>query len=977
VNVTMHGWQQERDGSVGESEVMAAFQRLGWGPMSNRQHDRGSDLFVLVRDERGDEANTMVGLQVKAGSSYFKKPTTASDPPGWWYYDSKRSRVEAWAAHAVPHLVVLHDLNTKVSYWAHVMPEAIVETGRDGKTGKGVKILVPAANTVDVVHREALLAVAATIRSRVAWEGSAWAGAASLVPRDLLRHALIVPRVIAPHPNAGTATPLTPEQAVALLVNGRTDDIGGFATAHAAVPSLTEAKESPEWRWRFVGALGRRVASGEVDELLSAVADAPDAATRAAATVTAASALVEEGNADEAVALLETALGHDDAGPVDHAWLKTQHARACVELGRIREARSDALAVQEIRLTAPDDVTASAMAGAAVALLFNTSWGRHDDQIEPAVEEGGSAAVAREAETTSKGLVPPVSIGQVEASNSQSIGAVIEGADTAATWWRTQTTSWGLNALADRTFNSWAQDKTGTVGAPDEVNDKLRAAALTASHLGDQGGWCHQASLLGRDRLLQLDRHVDPELARQGLNTLRLAGDERALKLAVQHLVADGPASAVTLAAADVRLDAATRTTAPSDLALLQHGGDLLDEETVDRAVEWLLAALKDPTSFVRRTSALYAVEFRLVETLAAIAAHPNAQRTLVDHVIALPSQQDQMMAISWARVVRALPDEAWNAETARRAGQNADAHRVELRMAMLSAAARHDGDARALLTNEVRGGSLYALSAIGDVRELSTEDVATQIDSLAEQAKHQIHAAQAGSFGMGSHDVGSDLALLNAWHPDAAKWPPLLDLLTHDAVAIHDKRGALQTLASLAAQLPDDIKAQLRPIAMGIADRTSPPPVSVFDDERDLVGEAANLAVALGPPDPNWSTRILLDLLSGRPDHRYWAVLIARRLKRPQDIGVLVSLTQDPDPDVRAGAAAGLASLVATESEDSLVASALQQCLRDPGRKVPATIAVVLADAGDHGPVAHQALNELRGHPSAFVRAMAARAVA
>jgi hypothetical protein len=303
--------------------------------MRNSRHDRGSDLFVLARDERGDEASTMVGLQVKAGVSYFKKPTTDGDPPGWWYYDAKRSRVEAWAKHAVPHLIVLHDLNTKISYWAHVTPEVIVETGRSGKPGKGAKLLVPAANTVDGEHREALLAVAATIRSRVAWEGSAWAGAASLVPSDLLRHALIVPRVIAPHPNAGIATPLTAEQAVALLVNGRADDIDRYAEAHAEVPSLSEAKESSDWRWRFVGALGHRIATGEVGELLSAAADAPDPAARAAATVAAASGLLEEGRADEALALLETALGHDDAGPVDRAWLKTQHARACVEVGRI------------------------------------------------------------------------------------------------------------------------------------------------------------------------------------------------------------------------------------------------------------------------------------------------------------------------------------------------------------------------------------------------------------------------------------------------------------------------------------------------------------------------------------------------------------------------------------------------------------------------------------------------------------------
>ncbi len=94
-----------------------------------------------------------------------------------------------------------------------------------------------------------------------------------------------------------------------------------------------------------------------------------------------------------------------------------------------------------------------------------------------------------------------------------------------------------------------------------------------------------------------------------------------------------------TLAASDVRLDVATHTTAPSDLALLQHGGDLLDEETVDRTVDWLLAALKDPRPFVGRTSAHYVIELRLVETLAAIASHPDAQKVLVDHVVALPAQ--------------------------------------------------------------------------------------------------------------------------------------------------------------------------------------------------------------------------------------------------------------------------------------------------------------------------------------------------
>lgn len=41
-------------------------------------------------------------------------------------------------------------------------------------TGKGVKILVPAAQTIDVEHLDDLLAVAASQKATIGFEGSAW-----------------------------------------------------------------------------------------------------------------------------------------------------------------------------------------------------------------------------------------------------------------------------------------------------------------------------------------------------------------------------------------------------------------------------------------------------------------------------------------------------------------------------------------------------------------------------------------------------------------------------------------------------------------------------------------------------------------------------------------------------------------------------------------------------------------------------------
>jgi hypothetical protein len=272
-----------------------------------------------------------------------------------------------------PHLLVLHDMNTRTSYWVHVTADVVVSTG------KGAKVLVPIGNTVDAGYRGALLSVAATPLPKQEWEGSAWTGAASLLPRDMLRHALVVPRLVAPHPNAGRGMALTPEQAVALLVEGRVRDLAEFAAAHADVPSLTKAMESPHWSWRFVGALRHRLTTGEIDELLALRHEAPGPAERAASTVAGAAALLEVGRTDEAILLLEAALDHDDAEPIDHAWLTVQHARACAEIGRMEEARAEAAQVQAIRVTNSRDVTATAIAGVAAVLLFNTSaWGQQD-----------------------------------------------------------------------------------------------------------------------------------------------------------------------------------------------------------------------------------------------------------------------------------------------------------------------------------------------------------------------------------------------------------------------------------------------------------------------------------------------------------------------------------------------------------------------------------------------------------------------
>jgi uncharacterized protein DUF4365 len=925
----MRAPQTEATGTAGASEVAAEFKRLGWGATENAQHDLGTDLFLEVRDERRFDLGLMVGAQVKAGSSYFGEPKYGDhgDLEGWWYRDTDGKHVEAWLAHALPQLVILRDMEARVSYWRHVAADAVVSTG------KGAKLLVPRTQVVSADQRDALLEVAKTQRPSVPWEGSIWAAGSALSPHQLLRHALIVPRLVAPHPNASDAGGLTPEQAVAMLMQARHRELGHFAQEHHDVPALRDADQSTDWRWRFSHALNERLTASRPDALIAAIDDAPSPWTRAAATVAATAALIELAQVEQAVELVSATLERDEAEPVDHAWLLMQRARARAEIGRLKEARADAVAAIDIRTVAPHDATATAIAGAATNLLFNTSaWGSGD--LEQA----------------------------------------IAGSDTAASWWRQQTTARGLAAMVDRTFKAWAGDTANRIGS-DDANNQLFAASLLASHLGSQSSWRYLAGLTGCVMLMRLDRYADAESVRYGLDQLRLAGAAKELTRAAEKFALDGPASAVRLALTNVDLGLSSRTTAGPDLALLKTGGHLADQPTARRSVNQLLAMLEDPGHFFTRTttSTSNGLPFEIVEALAGIipASDADCRDAICEHVLALDGVENQLLARYYGKVVGALPPSTWDEDSAARAGKAADVHHNALALPLLGIAAVHDDAAAERLMTLARGGSLEAVASIGDVRKLPADVASVMTGQLVQAVERVVADAHSGMVEVGTYDVGSWLVLFNVRHPDSAKWEPVLQLLADDRVVLNHKRESLRLLGSLADHVASEIRDHLIPIATRIARREAPETHDFLGGPGAAAGEATNLILALGAVEPYESSARLVDLLGGGPADRRWAAHVAARADGQEHLGLLVTLAADAVPSVRAAAARGLATAVAAADAGPLARRALEVCIEDPGTLVPNHIAAALQAAG--GETAEAFLSRLREHISAYVREAAA----
>ena len=110
--------------------------------------DVGTDLYVQVFDERRHALRLVVGGQVRSGPSQFDSPVRGDDsePIGWWCSDS-RDHFDYWSAHALPHVIVLGDLESRVSCWAHVTADAIEPAG------ESAKILVPRHQVISKATR--------------------------------------------------------------------------------------------------------------------------------------------------------------------------------------------------------------------------------------------------------------------------------------------------------------------------------------------------------------------------------------------------------------------------------------------------------------------------------------------------------------------------------------------------------------------------------------------------------------------------------------------------------------------------------------------------------------------------------------------------------------------------------------------------------------------------------------------------------
>lgn len=310
----------------------------------------------------------------------------------------------------------------------------------------------------------------------------------------------------------------------------------------------------------------------------------------------------------------------------------------------------------------------------------------------------------------------------------------------------------------------------------------------------------------------------------------------------------------------------------------------------------------------------------------------------------------------------------AWRQTAASQPNQRAAA-------GMLGLLVRDDEAARELLLARIAEGDNDALAALGDVRQLNPE-IARRLAAQDAQLLDDIIAqAQRGAFAVSrTRDPASRLAILGVHFPEVAPLDALLRYLADVHMPSEHKPKACLALAAHADRLPASLRSDLRELLPHLTGTV--PADKLFGSP--LGGAAVILAAAVGALDDQTLTSGLAALLTGSRQERLAAATLISRLGRHELTAALVTLVNDPYPDVRAEAARALATRVASSDTgiDPLAIAGLQRALANPGALVSLAIAAVVDAAEAPSDQACELITPLLDHPSALVREAAAGAL-
>ena len=912
---------------AGVNDVAKNFMRIKWDSPIGRPQKPGTDLLVRARDIDGSEIGCFVGMQVRTGDRFFGSPGYKNGAAGWLQEGMDARHVEHWLHDSDPHLIILHDHHNKVSYWESVNRDTAEWTGESYKT------FVPESQTVDKVNLESLVdAVRAELETGRDIEYIKPPEADRGDDPELrLRFALVAPRLVAPHRSGERGEPITSEQGVALLAQGRFSDLKRIAAESEEVPDPAQLPEGADWGWQFAAALWEWATTDDTGRLRSVFGSAPDAGSKTAAGVLLSCALRRTSQINEALSVLDGLAG-DDLGPADRGWVLVQRARTRAEAGDDEGSRSDAEAALEV-LEGLDEEAAKAFDAAA-------RW--HLVSLDPL---------------------------------SADFGMALEAPDNEAQRWRTAEVSAALAEAQDNQFSSWAEPDSIVVFGQKRAPLGLFAAELNADLVGGHGDWKARAATWGRHRLMRAaDSNDEKNELFEGLELLRISGDSRSLESAARRIHRAGPLEALAEAVGRVPAGGWTRTTAQGNFQLLAAAGDLLDAEKATELLRWCAQlAGGDTAAFADQVRPWFWIEYFAVQAIAGLlpaaddSAHSEAAELLSQRINPDTTIPDADIAgvfdqLDHDRVSPSARELLWGLAQNNRGPLGASA------LEWL-ATNRHE-HAQTEAINRAASQDLKALPAMlsSDPSLFDDNTASLLIEWFKDMAERQLSSARSGSYTLGGYDGARLLAEFNLHFPKVGKWDTIIEVLREPLVDAHSKRSICALLAVRVAGIPTDVRTEIAQSIDIIAQAAS-----AFGEDRDIGGIHTMLRIGLETIGGHQAAAEAAELAFGSQRDREDAALLLGSGQCPENQPILAALAADLNFPVRRAAAKATGRLVST-SPNPLNTTLARRLAQDKGSDLPGALLSGILQTGQQTSEGAEIAEQLRRHPSARLRRMAER---
>lgn len=909
-------------GSRGESQAQVLFTNIGWAPPVKLSEDIGTDLVTFARTrsapddtEYAWDLGAPVFMQVKASPTEYLTPTSTNDGQhGWWFAESDTYHFDHWLSFGLPYLLVLVDVQNQIAYWAEVNGDAIVATG------KGRKIFVPFTQTVDERNVEALNRVA-TSKRQYNLQGEVWSGILNaLAPADRLRNAMIIPRMIAPHPNR-VAKEICFEEAVAMILRNRY-----YELVHRArkghCPRVEDWNSHKEWGWRFVGAVHTLVTTGSNDHFDQLNKGARHRFERDACLVVQACVAYQNEQIEEAAKALEPSRA---SRPADRSWLLAHKSAFLFEMDKPEKAVTTAQKALIATNSLDGDLSASAIRSVAVSVLYAVGGATGDD-----------------------------------------LEAAVTAQDHVANWWRDQEVKRALERDLKLRFENWTGANTVHFVASTPQDD-LANIEWTAAFSGAWNSWRQIKATTAKLTLTSPHSSKDFETA---LRSLIFVGDIKSTKYATRKIWLDGPSSALSSLATDSVTRIWTKRDEGATLAFLAQAGDFLSEDTADDVVQRILHLLKRD-GHVRTHGKAWSHRFdEAAKALTRLlkSASTSSHNSIADLIAEDFATSDDSDSPSYIRLARALAftdmDDSRINSLCIAACSRTDHHRIPILefLGPFSSRAIHE------LQQEANAGNLSAIRSVlvagaTDPNSYLTfgKNAAHLVQSMVDDARG---ANGTSSFKNYENDPLDDLVLAALNTNSSELWHSIINALEECVIAESQQQRSIRRLATHFQNLPPFVRAKLKDIAPSLHGTHLP---FATGSAHEFSGAVDQLRIAAGIiSDLDIETRLFN---KQREDPLSFVQTLAA-WKSKRRFPFLATSVIDENPNVRAHAAYNLIQHAHQYPDDLERTKAVIETamLRNNGCALSNGIAQGLAEYP--GSEFSELEESIRSHPSAVVRA-------